>query len=183
MLLCSYITSQVDPTIIAPPIHIVIMLSKLAHLFQKKHLKRHGSLMILLTSPYLFCRRSRTVTACSSSANRSSAEIDLSHCSGRNQSTSPSHTLGEVVGSEATDNREDELFASSYSAFLQQFPSYIQTHDLDLLREREFGRVRDARAIYMDYMGACLYPDFLVRDHLQMLNRLLVGNTHSDSPS
>ncbi len=74
-------------------------------------------------------------------------------------------------------------FSQAHSAFVDQYPTYAQTRELDDLREREFRRLQESRSIYMDYMGACLYPDFLVKDHLQLLTEQVVGNTHSDSPS
>ncbi|KIM21236.1 hypothetical protein M408DRAFT_110290 [Serendipita vermifera MAFF 305830] len=71
----------------------------------------------------------------------------------------------------------------AYSDFINRFPEYAETKQLDDLREREFRRLRQSRGVYMDYMGACLYPDFLVKEHSKLLTQQVVGNTHSDSPS
>lgn len=76
-----------------------------------------------------------------------------------------------------------DTFSLAHSAFLDRYPTYARTRELDDLREREFRRLQESRSIYMDYMGACLYPDFLVKEHLRMLTEQVVGNTHSDSPS
>jgi hypothetical protein len=90
---------------------------------------------------------------------------------------------GDLSSSKDHCSRQETLFAPAYSVFLERFPLYEETHALDTLREREFKRIQEARAVYMDYMGACIYPDFLVQKHLKTLTQQLVGNTHSDSPS
>jgi hypothetical protein len=151
------------------------MLSKVAHLFRK----RYGTLPTPFTAADRFCSHSKAVTASPSPTNHSLTEIEhLPH----HKSEKGSHSRGPILH-EAVHSREDDSFHAAYSALLEQFPQYAQTYDLDALREREFGRLQHARAVYMDYMGACLYPDFLVREHLQALTHQLIGNTHSDSPS
>jgi hypothetical protein len=131
------------------------------------------------TSADGFCSHSKSGTVSPSPTNHNLAEIEYlpPYKSEKNP-----HSQGPILHG-AVYSREDDSFSTAYSALLEHFPQYAQTYDLDTLREREFGRLRDARTVYMDYMGACLYPDFLVREHLQALTHQLIGNTHSDSPS
>jgi selenocysteine lyase/cysteine desulfurase len=58
-------------------------------------------------------------------------------------------------------SRDDELFAS--------------------LRATELGRVDRARQAYLDWTGAALHPESLVRRHVQSLRDTVLGNPHSDS--
>jgi hypothetical protein len=137
-----------------------------------------------LTAAYRFCSHSKSAKASPSPTNHSLPEIEyLPPYKSEKNSHSQAPVLHEALDPEAVYSREDDSFSTAYSALLEQFPQYAHTYDLDALREREFGRLRHARAVYMDYMGACLYPDFLVREHLQALTHQLIGNTHSDSPS
>ena len=71
----------------------------------------------------------------------------------------------------------------AYATFLADFPAYAQTTTLDELRRREFSRIDEQGHIYLDYTGGCLYPASLVRDHADMLQRLALGNPHSQNPT
>jgi molybdenum cofactor sulfurtransferase len=156
------------------------MLSKVAQLFRKKY----GTLPAPFTSAYGFRSHSNSAIASPPLTNHTLDEVEyLPPYKNEKSSHSRDPVLHEVVDPEAAYSREDDAFSTAYSALLEQFSQYAQTYDLDTLREREFDRLRHAQAVYMDYMGACLYPDFLVREHLQALTHQLIGNTHSDSPS
>ncbi|KIM25344.1 hypothetical protein M408DRAFT_331258 [Serendipita vermifera MAFF 305830] len=130
-------------------------------------------------------------TTALSSPNLSSAEMEalaLSPPSSiwRPRSPKPSSrptTPSKLVSKFAYNGSKDPKLSLAYPAFINRFPSYAKTQQLDNLREREFRRLQESRVVYMDYMGACLYPDFLVKEHLQLLTQQVVGNTHSDSPS
>jgi molybdenum cofactor sulfurtransferase len=47
------------------------------------------------------------------------------------------------------------------------------------MRRREFARLDATGQVYLDYTGACLYPESLVRDHYEMLATGIFGNPHS----
>jgi selenocysteine lyase/cysteine desulfurase len=51
------------------------------------------------------------------------------------------------------------------------------------LREREFSRLDAAGQVYLDYTGTALYAEGHVRHHLELLERSVYGNPHSDSPA
>jgi selenocysteine lyase/cysteine desulfurase len=55
--------------------------------------------------------------------------------------------------------------------------------DLDIasLRAREFSRLEAARCAYLDYAGAALYPESLVRQDALRLTTTILGNPHSES--
>jgi selenocysteine lyase/cysteine desulfurase len=54
-----------------------------------------------------------------------------------------------------------------------------------LARVRELGRSRPAASalVYLDYTGAALYPDALLREHLRVLRAEVFGNPHSTHPA
>lgn len=75
-------------------------------------------------------------------------------------------------------------YQQSKEDFLTRFPEYRQTKVLDSVREKEFTRLKQGNGtVYMDYMGGCIYPEALVKQHLEQLTSQVLGNTHSDSPS
>jgi selenocysteine lyase/cysteine desulfurase len=49
------------------------------------------------------------------------------------------------------------------------------------LRATELGRVDRARHAYLDWTGAALHPESLVRRHVRSLRETVLGNPHSDS--
>lgn len=55
--------------------------------------------------------------------------------------------------------------------------------DFEALRRDEFARLDEQRATYLDYTGAALFPESLVRAHLEQLSRCVLGNPHSDNPT
>ena len=52
-----------------------------------------------------------------------------------------------------------------------------------LVRELEFRRLDADGHVYLDYAGAALYPDTLVREHQRILRRRVLGNPHSTNPA
>jgi selenocysteine lyase/cysteine desulfurase len=71
----------------------------------------------------------------------------------------------------------------TYADFVQHYPSYDRTHDLDDLREREYSRLDRLGQVYVDYTGAGLYADAQVRAHLDLLGGGVFGNPHSSNPT
>jgi len=70
-----------------------------------------------------------------------------------------------------------------YSEFVQKYPSYDQTHDLDELRERDYSRLDRLGQIYLDYTGGGLYAESQLRAHQQILAETVFGNPHSSNPT
>ncbi|KAF9506597.1 hypothetical protein BS47DRAFT_1262223, partial [Hydnum rufescens UP504] len=70
---------------------------------------------------------------------------------------------------------------SSRQRFLSLHPSWTQAQAIDHLRRREFTRLRNGT--YLDYTGAGLYPESLIKSHSDLLRASIFGNPHSSSPS
>lgn len=69
----------------------------------------------------------------------------------------------------------------AYQSFLRVYPEYKLTRPIDALRQREYKRLKRSDGVYMDYMGASLYPESLIRSNATFLRRNILGNTHSIS--
>jgi molybdenum cofactor sulfurtransferase len=67
--------------------------------------------------------------------------------------------------------------------FLEAYPAYLRTNQLDDLRAAEFGRLDAQREIYLDYGGGALYAEAQVRRHTEMLLGNVFGNPHSSNPT
>ena len=70
-----------------------------------------------------------------------------------------------------------------YANFIQNYPAYDSTHDIDELRERDYGRLDRLGQVYLDYTGAGLYAESQVRKHQELLLGNLFGNPHSLNPT
>ena len=68
---------------------------------------------------------------------------------------------------------------SAYQSFLSVYPEYKLTRPIDTLRQREYKRLKRSDGVYMDYMGASLYPESLIRSDATFLRQVVLGNTHS----
>ncbi|HEX7049596.1 MAG TPA: aminotransferase class V-fold PLP-dependent enzyme [Longimicrobiales bacterium] len=55
--------------------------------------------------------------------------------------------------------------------------------EMQQLRSREFARLDADGHVYLDYTGAALYPDSLVRLHAERLRATVLGNPHSRNPA
>jgi selenocysteine lyase/cysteine desulfurase len=71
----------------------------------------------------------------------------------------------------------------TYPDFVSKYPAYDKTHNLDDLREREYGRLDRLGQVYLDYTGGGLYADSQVRRHLDLLLGSVFGNPHSSNPT
>ncbi|MBI4732621.1 MAG: aminotransferase class V-fold PLP-dependent enzyme, partial [Chloroflexi bacterium] len=71
----------------------------------------------------------------------------------------------------------------TYADFVQQFPLYDKTHNLDELRDREYSRLGRLGQVYLDYTGGGLYADSQVRAHQELLTSSVFGNPHSSNPT
>jgi molybdenum cofactor sulfurtransferase len=72
---------------------------------------------------------------------------------------------------------------STYAEFVQKYPAYDQTHDLDELREREYARLDRLGQVYLDYTGGSLYAESQLRKHQELLANQVFGNPHSSNPT
>ena len=70
-----------------------------------------------------------------------------------------------------------------YPEFVHKYPAYDTTHDLDELRERDYGRLDRLGQIYLDYTGGGLYAESQLRAHQQVLSENIFGNPHSSNPT
>jgi len=70
-----------------------------------------------------------------------------------------------------------------YAKFIQEYPTYDKTHDVDELRDHEYGRLDRLGQVYLDYTGGGLYADSQVRLHQQALTEQVFGNPHSSNPT
>lgn len=75
----------------------------------------------------------------------------------------------------------NETLTVAQRRYIIAHPLYAQTSALDRLRRREFKRLKSCRA-YLDYTGAGLYPESLIRYHTNILRKNVFGNPHSTSP-
>ncbi|MCX6035585.1 MAG: aminotransferase class V-fold PLP-dependent enzyme, partial [Chloroflexi bacterium] len=70
-----------------------------------------------------------------------------------------------------------------YADFIQKYPTYDKTHDIDELRDRDYARLDRTGQIYLDYTGGGLYADSQMRLHQQVLAGHVFGNPHSSNPT
>ncbi len=70
-----------------------------------------------------------------------------------------------------------------YPEFVLKYPLFDTTHNIDELREREYGRLDRAGQVYLDYTGGGLYADSQVRAHQELLTGNVFGNPHSSNPT
>jgi selenocysteine lyase/cysteine desulfurase len=70
-----------------------------------------------------------------------------------------------------------------YPEFIQKYPAYDKTHDLDELRDRDYARLDRSGQVYLDYTGGGLYADSQMRLHQQVLAETVFGNPHSSNPT
>ena len=70
-----------------------------------------------------------------------------------------------------------------YQEFIQHYPAYDRTHDLDELRERDYARLDRLGQVYLDYTGGSLYAESQVRRHQELLAGSVFGNPHSSNPT
>lgn len=63
--------------------------------------------------------------------------------------------------------------------FLLAYPQYVSPV-LDRIRQTEFRRLE--KLVYLDYTGANLYPESLVKFSNEYLSSNVLGNPHSSNP-
>lgn len=71
----------------------------------------------------------------------------------------------------------------AYADFIERYPSCIETHALDMLRQSEYRRLDERRQVYLDYTGGSLYAESQIQKHLDLLRSAVFGNPHSANPT
>jgi selenocysteine lyase/cysteine desulfurase len=71
----------------------------------------------------------------------------------------------------------------TYAEFVQKYPAYDKTHDLDELRASDYARLDRCGQIYLDYTGGGMYAESQVRAHQKVLAENVFGNPHSSNPT
>jgi len=74
-------------------------------------------------------------------------------------------------------------FDPAYADFVQSYPLYNATHDIDELRQREYARLDRLGQVYLDYTGGGLYAESQIRQHHTLLDENVFGNPHSSNPT
>ena len=84
-----------------------------------------------------------------------------------------------------TDPQTDtpQNIEQAYAAFVQAYPSYVQTQLLDEWRQTEYGRLDAQNQIYLDYTGGGLYAESQLDAHMTILKSQVLGNPHSANPT
>ena len=94
----------------------------------------------------------------------------------------PSDTSDNPRGT-AWEPSEEQAYQSAHAAFLEQWPEYQETEQLDRLRLEDFARLDRKGHVYLDYTGGGLYGESLVRQHAELLCDHVFGNPHSTNPT
>ena len=72
---------------------------------------------------------------------------------------------------------------TALSTFLQNYPTYTDTQQLDEWRKMEYGRLDQTQQTYLDYTGGGLYADSQLAQHFDLLRHNVYGNPHSINPT
>ena len=70
-----------------------------------------------------------------------------------------------------------------YAEFIQKYPAYDLTHNIDELRAAEYSRLDRLGQVYLDYTGGGLYAESQLLQHQQILAENIYGNPHSSNPT
>ncbi len=71
----------------------------------------------------------------------------------------------------------------AYLDFIEAYPAFKETAELDDLRAREYARLDRLGHTYLDYTGGCLYAQSQLEAHFQLLKDNVYGNPHSTNPT
>lgn len=70
-----------------------------------------------------------------------------------------------------------------FSRFIEQYPQYTQTSNIDVLRAAEYKILDHGNHVYLDYTGGGLYAASQLKAHHDLLSRNIFGNPHSYNPT
>jgi selenocysteine lyase/cysteine desulfurase len=77
----------------------------------------------------------------------------------------------------------DPIISYDFADFLKRYPEFGSFPTLNALREREYRRLDELGQVYLDYTGGGMYPESLVREHAEFLQKNVLGNPHSQNPT
>ena len=63
-----------------------------------------------------------------------------------------------------------------HAGFLARYPAYTHTTLVDQLRNTQYRRLDDHHQVYLDYTGACLYPESQHEEHFELLRSGIFGH-------
>jgi molybdenum cofactor sulfurtransferase len=72
---------------------------------------------------------------------------------------------------------------TAFQLFNQAYPSYRTTESLDALRREEYSRLDESGHVYLDYTGGGLYAQSQLRKQMELLEKSIFGNPHSENPT
>ena len=72
---------------------------------------------------------------------------------------------------------------TAFADFLNAYPAFHRTRQIDALRASEYTRLDNHGHIYLDYTGGGLYADRQLREHMALLRENVFGNPHSLNPT
>ncbi|MBI5303872.1 MAG: aminotransferase class V-fold PLP-dependent enzyme [Chloroflexi bacterium] len=81
------------------------------------------------------------------------------------------------------ESLDQTTWGNAQAAFLNAYPEFQTTRDLDEIRATEYARLDRSGHIYLDYTGGGLYADSQIRAHADLLLSNVLGNPHSTNPS
>ena len=64
----------------------------------------------------------------------------------------------------------------AYYRFIEKYPAYKSTSNLDLLRKTDYQTLDSESHIYLDYTGAGLYANSQLTAHQELLSNNVFGN-------
>jgi selenocysteine lyase/cysteine desulfurase len=82
-----------------------------------------------------------------------------------------------------TSFNDTENMDTACAEFLEIYPVFNTTQQLDALRDREYQRLDAQQHIYLDYTGGGLYAESQLEEHMALLKENVFGNPHSSNPT
>ncbi|MDF1524316.1 MAG: aminotransferase class V-fold PLP-dependent enzyme [Trueperaceae bacterium] len=89
---------------------------------------------------------------------------------------------GRVRSTDDRQGHDRHAYDDAFYAFARRWPGYA-SEVLDTDRRDDFARLDRRGDVYLDYTGAGLYPESLVRAHADRLTSGTFGNPHSTNPT
>jgi len=89
----------------------------------------------------------------------------------------------EIIRARNTKAIDMSGYEDALAAFIERYPGYSATREIDRLRAAEYPRLDETGHVYLDYTGGGLYARSQVEEHLALLQRHVFGNPHSNHPA
>jgi molybdenum cofactor sulfurtransferase len=75
------------------------------------------------------------------------------------------------------------MTTNEFQNFIKQYPTYVKTESIDMLRKKDYARLDAGEHIYFDYTGGGIYAESQIQKHHQLLSENVFGNPHSSNPT